>query len=182
MIKDIPGHHGFKISTDGEVFTSWMRNGAAGALMDESKARKMKLFYRSGYPCVAVKRTGDNKYRNEFVHRLVLLTFVGPCPRRREACHNDGVRTNCKLENLRWDTKKSNAKDRIKHGRNYGPRGELSHSAKLNRFQVQRIRLIREITGISAKKIAPLFGVSIPNIKAILQRRSWKHILTKDTK
>lgn len=54
--------------------------------------------------------------RNVRVHRLVLETFVGPCPDKHEGCHNDGNRTNNALSNLRWDTRSANMRDAVKHG------------------------------------------------------------------
>ncbi len=62
------------------------------------------------------------------IHRLVLETFVGPCPVGFQACHNDGDYSNNSLSNLRWDTAKSNAGDRIRHCTQV--RGEVCHSAK----------------------------------------------------
>lgn len=50
------------------------------------------------------------------VHRLVLIAFVGAPEQGMEACHNNGVRTDNKLENLRWDTRSANQMDRRKHG------------------------------------------------------------------
>lgn len=51
-----------------------------------------------------------------FVHRLVLETFVGPCPEGMEARH---VKTNDPgnnhLENLEWGTPKQNGEDRKRH-------------------------------------------------------------------
>jgi hypothetical protein len=51
------------------------------------------------------------------IHRLVALTFIGPCPDGLEVCHNDGVHTNVTRGNIRYGTKSDNAKDRVKHGR-----------------------------------------------------------------
>ena len=51
------------------------------------------------------------------MHCLVLEAFIGLRPKNMECCHNDGNPQNNDLTNLRWDTKLSNAKDRIKHGR-----------------------------------------------------------------
>lgn len=42
------------------------------------------------------------------VHRLVLESFVGPCPEGMEACHNNGNGFDNRLENLRWDTHGAN--------------------------------------------------------------------------
>lgn len=50
------------------------------------------------------------------IHRLVLSTFLGPCPPGMVACHSDGDIRNNRLENLRWDTPKSNTADAIRHG------------------------------------------------------------------
>lgn len=49
------------------------------------------------------------------VHRLVLETYVGECPKGEEACHYDGNPLNNTLSNLRWDTVSNNARDRIRH-------------------------------------------------------------------
>ena len=49
-------------------------------------------------------------------HRAVLLAFVGPCPDGMDACHNNGISTDNRLENLRWDTRRSNTIDKIDHG------------------------------------------------------------------
>jgi len=51
------------------------------------------------------------------VHVLVLETFIGnrPSP-QHDACHNDGNPANNSLNNLRWDSRKENIKDLVKHG------------------------------------------------------------------
>jgi hypothetical protein len=51
------------------------------------------------------------------VHRLVLETFIGPCPPGLQCCHWDGVRTNNRLMNLRWDTPGANGADARRHRR-----------------------------------------------------------------
>lgn len=50
------------------------------------------------------------------VHTLVLSAFVGACPDGLECCHNDGNPANNHVNNLRWDTRKSNVHDMIRHG------------------------------------------------------------------
>jgi len=44
----------------------------------------------------------------EFVHRLVLLAFKGPCPRGREACHKNGNGLDNRIKNLKWGTRSEN--------------------------------------------------------------------------
>ena len=51
------------------------------------------------------------------VHVLVLETFRGARPSpKHDACHNDGNPANNALANLRWDTRKANHRDLVKHG------------------------------------------------------------------
>lgn len=50
------------------------------------------------------------------IHRVVLETFVGPCPEGMECCHWDDVRTNNRLSNLRWGTSGDNNLDMVRNG------------------------------------------------------------------
>lgn len=47
---------------------------------------------------------------------LVLETFVGPRPPGADCCHDDDVKRNNTLPNLRWDTRSANALDRVRNG------------------------------------------------------------------
>lgn len=50
-----------------------------------------------------------NAIKHKYVHHLVLEAFVGPCPPGMEACHfPDPNPANCRLDNLRWDTRSQN--------------------------------------------------------------------------
>ena len=59
---------------------------------------------------------GEDRATTFYVHRLVLEAFVGPCPEGMEACHNNGVPDDNRVENLRWDTRSANRLDRVAHG------------------------------------------------------------------
>lgn len=59
----------------------------------------------------------DNQDVHVLVHRLVLTTFVGPCPEGMECCHNNGVHGDNRLQNLRWDTHSENQKDLVRSGK-----------------------------------------------------------------
>lgn len=69
---------------------------------------------RHGYPMVHLKNASSKKMAK--VHRLVLEAFVGPCPDGMEGCHNNGIRDDARLVNLRWDTHSANEYDRRRHG------------------------------------------------------------------
>lgn len=47
-------------------------------------------------------------YKHHYVHRLVLETFVGPCPEGMECDHVNRDRSDNRLQNLRWVTSVDN--------------------------------------------------------------------------
>lgn len=108
------------------------------------------------------------------VHRLVLLTFVGPCPDGMEGCHNDGNPNNNNINNLRWDTRKSNRADSILHGTH--PRGSMSSQAKLTEDQVIAMRAIYAQGNTSLSQIARNHGVSVSLVSQIINRKIWLHV------
>lgn len=57
----------------------------------------------------------NNLRKTYLVHRLVMEAFDGPCPKNMEICHNDQNPGDNQKENLRYDTRKNNGKDKIKH-------------------------------------------------------------------
>lgn len=109
------------------------------------------------------------------VHRLILETFVGPCPVGMEGRHLDGNKQNNHLTNLAWGTPKENGKDRILHGTSL--RGERSPHAKLT--DQQRNQLIEEWENSLNYKgrlrdTAANYSVSEGAIRKILKKASAK--------
>jgi hypothetical protein len=56
------------------------------------------------------------------IHRLVLETFVGPRPEGMFSCHFNDIKTDNRVENLRWDSSSANTKDSIRNGTNHNSR------------------------------------------------------------
>lgn len=101
------------------------------------------------------------------VHRLVLEAFVGPCPEGMQACHNNGIRDDNRVENLRWDTPKGNSLDKAKHGTKSRRYGECNVHSKLSDAQVEEIRSLRgKVMGV---ELARMYGVS-PALVCMIQR------------
>lgn len=69
---------------------------------------------KAGHVAVGLWKGG--KIVSRSIHLLVLTAFVGPRPNGMQACHNNGVPDDNRLENLRWDTPSANSYDRVKHG------------------------------------------------------------------
>jgi hypothetical protein len=123
----------------------------------------------AGYFCVNL-RSNDKTRRTVSVHRLVLLAFVGPRPEGLQGCHNDGVKANNRLDNLRYDTREANYRDRDRHGNQ--PRGAAVKTAKLTTQAVLEIREHRR-AGVDRRTLAKRNSVSTKHIDSIVAGRRW---------
>jgi len=108
------------------------------------------------------------------VHRFVAMIFLWDTfVQGLQACHYDGKKLNNKLENLRWDTRKGNGADAIRHGTI--AKGELSGRSKLTEEQVLQIPGLRA-EGLTQQAIGDLFGVSNTLICEIMRGKGWQHL------
>lgn len=101
------------------------------------------------------------------VHRLVAAAFIGPCPVNMEVAHNNGVRSDCSADNLRYDTHAGNIQDQIAHGSR-----RRGVNAKLTVNQVIEVKK-RLTDGESNASIARLFGVEPSMISNIKRGKIW---------
>lgn len=101
--KAIPGFPGYEVSDQGRVrsFRKLLQYGKWK--ISDTPQRILMPVFCGKYLYFSMVR--DKKRHQMTVHKAVLLAFKGPPPPGMEGCHNDGIRTNCFLENLRWDTK-----------------------------------------------------------------------------
>jgi len=111
------------------------------------------------------------------VHRLVLEAFIGPCPDGMECCHYDGDPSNNCIENLRWDTRKENIRDAVKHGTHVSlrQRGQGHANTHLTDLDVRWIRYLAK-AGIPQKDLAEVYLVARNTISCIVHRNSWTHL------
>jgi len=128
------------------------------------KALKPFSGNQTGYLAVTI----DGK--REYIHRLVLETFVGACPAKAECCHNDGDLQNNTVDNLRWDTSKHNKQDKRKHDPGW-VRGERNSGAKLTRTEIYQIRNL--LLTLNQQTIADLFNVRRETISRIHTGQRW---------
>ena len=166
-INPIPSLPGYFAGEDGTIYSAWEGigcNARIGKTLHPLKATTTPDGRSQVNPGRSAKR----------VPRLVLEAFVGPCPPGMEACHfPDRNPGNNRLENLRWDTPKSNQADRKLHGT--CNTGERNGSAKLTEPEVVEIRK-RKSDGESSVDLAEEFGVAVVTIRAIVSRRIWKSV------
>ena len=173
QIKEIPNFEGYYADTDGNIFSCY---NVGNHKIEDKIHRKLKINYGSTdeqkRPRVSVCR--NSKRYSRFIHTLILETFIGKRPEDMECCHNDGNNKNNKLSNLRWDTRKSNAEDMVKHGRS--TRGVKNPQNKLTEEQVREIRTLLKKTDLRQWQIADQFNVSRSTINDINNGYNWKYL------
>jgi len=173
--KDIEGFPGYCIGDDGSVWSRWKPHGGTYPA-PVHEWRRLATAFVYGYIIVTLRQPDRNLPRRitRYVHRLLLTAFVGPCPEGMECRHLDGCRTNNQLSNLVWGTRAENISDRIAHG---SCRGERNGRAKLTEDQVREARKMRE-EGANFRAIGRKLGINRVTVKAIIMRKTWRHIST----
>lgn len=108
--KMVPGFRDIWVSDDGKrVFQSALTGTG------RPYRKPVTQSYCGNYLSVKIK-DGNNIHRYMRVHRLVLMAFVGLCPEGMIGCHNNDIKNDNRLENLRWDTYSENQFDVTKNG------------------------------------------------------------------
>lgn len=145
--RPVVGFPDYEVSDQGRV-RSWRRGKWPGRA--ETPRMMRPLVTRGGYPSVVIgERT--------LIHVLVLEAFAGPRPQGMDACHNNGIKTDNRPENLRWDTRKENQADRRRHGTYMG--GDGHPLTKLSEAGVAEMRRLYA-SGVRQRELVRLFGMS----------------------
>ncbi len=155
----IPGYEGlYEVSSTG--LCRGLKWGSSPII------RKTTVNKANGYINVILSKNGRPK--NFRVHRLVLMAFSGiPTKDRNHGRHLNGIKTDNRIENLKWGTCLENQMDKVFHGKlNGAKRGQAHHNATLTGVEVKKIRiLLRE--GVYQKDIAYIFGVDQSHVSRI---------------
>jgi hypothetical protein len=88
---------------------------------------------------------GTRKTTRRQVGRLVLETFVGPCPPGLECCHANDNPADNRLINLRWDTRSANQVDRVHNGNHYN--SNKTHCIHGHEFTPENARIVTRANG-----------------------------------
>jgi len=162
-MKPVPFAPKYFASPDGRVFKS-MRKGMRQLHVSPNKHGylivKMVLGVRPG------------KKRNSTsvtVHKVIAETFLGPRPPGTEVNHVDGVKLNCRVDNLEYATPKKNKEHAVRLGLGYA--GEKNSNAKLT---WEKVRAIRARTGDDSAALAAEFGVTRENINRVRRGVAWR--------
>jgi hypothetical protein len=175
--RQCPGRPGIAVGDDGSVWSAWKLaytpgvSGAKGVISDQWVEKKQRPHSRSNHPQVTISS------RPVYVHRLVLETFVGPCPEGMECRHLDDNPTNNQRSNLAWGTRLQNITDRFRNGK--GNAGERHWNARLKSADVLAIRA-EFAAGKSKTTIAAERGIFDGTVDDIVQLRKWRHLASTE--
>lgn len=153
--KFIPGHEPYEASNLGRI-----RNGTKGNVL------KPVIWGSRGH--VAVKVGGGRKTSKKYVHRLVLMAFVGLPEQGKVGCHRNDIKTDNRIENLYWGTYKQNTADQIRNGKFYFAVGEGNGMTKYSDETIKKIK--SEYTGKRGEQsaLAKKYGMSVSNVHLIV--------------
>lgn len=174
--RDVVGYEGFyQVSNKGRVRTVsrtvYRKNGSPHTVAE--RILRSWGMGKGQHQFVGLYKVPGERAKITAVHRLVLESFVGPCPNNMECCHGDGNAKNNELSNLRWDTRSENQLDSVRHGTK--PQGSNHYRAKLKPEDIPVIRkLIAE--GKSLSSIGRQFKVPAIAISCVRDRITWKHV------
>lgn len=173
--RPVVGFEGFyEVSSLGRV-RSLVRQTRAGVRGGKMMSPQVD---RRGYASVVLTAIALHRRETRYLHDLVLSAFVGPRPDGMDACHDpDPDRSNCRVDNLRWDTRRGNLADKQHHGTQ--TRGEGHPVAKLTELQVVEI-LRQAAAGNRQADIARCFGVTAGQIWLIVHRKQWRHVTLEE--
>lgn len=144
------------IYSDGRIF----RNG---------KEKKLSIAL-NGYPITVF--SVKNKSKTMYIHQLLLKAFVRMPNKGEECLHKNGIKTDFRLENLEWGTRKENFLDSIRH--KTATVGENNAQAKLTQIEANAIRILKNTYKVKTKELKNYFNVSNATICRILTNQTYK--------
>lgn len=172
QLKDISGFSDYAITRDGRVWSKPIINRGRG----NRRGRWLKPNCKpTGHLLVVLQKNG--KSYSSWVHRLVLETYIGPCPRKQGCRHLNSNPADNRLGNLCWGTQKENMQDSIKNGTHTClRRGSANNSSILTETKVKVIRYLHEVAKFTYADLAWQFDVAGATIGNVCRRRNWIHL------
>ena len=167
IVKQIPDYNDYLISENGDVFSNKF-----------GKIRKLKSF-KTGYNCyLSVKLFSNGEFKQEKVHRLVLMAF-DRMPKNGEQCRHfpDNDRSNNHYKNLQWGSAQENNEDMWKFhktGKIPDNSNEKNGSCKLTDKEVLEIRQLYMTGKFNQYELADKYCVNQSNISFIVRNKTRK--------
>ena len=127
---------------------------------------------KHGYICTSITDYGGSRIKG--MHRIVAIVFIPNPNNLPEVNHIDGVKSNNRVDNLEWVTKKENQQHevRVLKQRN----GEKNCKNKLKKEEVIEIYNLCKEGKLLYKEIAKIYGVIPEQIHRIAKGVNWKDL------
>ena len=167
----IPGYEGFYEASDlGRIRSVDRTISPKGGPTYLCKGKIISTKFVENEKRVVINLWKENKQKQFRLHKLIMLTFVGPRPEGMDICHYDGNAQNNRLDNLRYDTRSANIQDAIRHGTS--TRGDNNGRSVLNSKMVMAMRLMRK-QGHTVKSISNHFDVKYQTAVSAINGENW---------
>ncbi len=172
----VKGFPGYEVSNHGNVRSYKTRKGKWQWYIADKPVRILSpAIGKTGYRGVGLGNGGKPYFIR--IAKLVATAFLGPCPSGLEICHNDGNPGNDHVENLRYDTHKSNIQDAVKQGKMHRRkcrRRLTNKQVEEIRWELSRLKRIHGATREAYQKISERTGLSWQMIYSIESGESYK--------
>jgi predicted XRE-type DNA-binding protein len=132
-------------------------------------------FNKRGYGYVMLYDL-DGKPMNCRLNRVVALAHIPNPFGLPEVNHEDGVKRNNAVANLKWCGRSYNERHARSHGLKSGQCGETNPSSKLSAADVEAIRALATTGHLSQRKIGARFGVTQSVISTIKNNKAWSSV------
>jgi hypothetical protein len=153
----IPGFLGYSATADGDIISP-------------SGKKLIPNINAKGYGRVVVgSRTHGTRARMN-VHQLVALAFLGARPIGQEVRHLNDIKTDNRLANLAYGTRRENVQDALKNG--LIPLGAEHRDAVMDATRVELIKVARA-AGIPYIRIASALRVSDQTVRKVVSGNHW---------
>ena len=166
--KDIPGYEGkYQASSAGNIrsidrqITQIGRGGLPSTRLIKGRVLRPGQYCKAGHVSVMLGKKSFGRP----VHRLVMLTFVGPPPVNQEVRHLNGNPKDNRLVNLAYGTRSENNLDVLRQGKAY---------RKLTTADASEIKAMLA-DGRTGHEIANKYAVSETTISHIKVGRTHSH-------
>ena len=144
-MKKIKGLEGYYITKEGKVWSA-KKNRFLKTRLDEN-----------GYERVSFNISKDERYIKS-VHRLVAEAFLDNPNNKREVAHKNHVRSDNRVENLQWATRKENIQMSVQDDR----------LISIPRPKRQKIKAMYATGRYTQYELARLFGITQGRISTII--------------
>lgn len=135
--------------------------------------RVIKKQLRNGYHKLTLCDNGSKNQK--LVHRIIAETFIPNPGNKSEVNHINGIRTDNRVVNLEWATRKENAQHSYDSSLQISQKGSIHGKSKLTESDVLEIRE-KSLNGIKLNELSLFYNVAKSTLSQIINNKRWKHI------